>query len=152
MTEYAGKKILIIVENLPIPFDTRVWQEANTLTEAGYKVSIICPTGKGFEKKYEVLNGISIYRHDLQKDGSGSISYLVEYSAALFWEFVIALKILFKEGFDVIQACNPPDNIFLIGAFFKLFGKKFVFDHHDINPFSLQIFLLQQMNLIKKLQ
>ncbi|MEI8390031.1 MAG: glycosyltransferase family 4 protein [bacterium] len=134
MTEYAGKKILIIVENLPIPFDTRVWQEANTLTEAGYKVSIICPTGKGFEKKYEVLNGISIYRHDLPKDGSGSISYLVEYSAALFWEFVIALKILFKEGFDVIQACNPPDNIFLIGAFFKLFGKKFVFDHHDINP------------------
>lgn len=131
--EYAGK-VLIIVENLPIPFDTRVWQEANALTEEGYKVSIICPVGKGYEKKFEEINGISIYRHSMPPEGNGAVGYLIEYSAALFWEFLLSLKILFKEGFDVIHACNPPDNIVLIGMFFKLFGKKFIFDHHDINP------------------
>lgn len=136
--EYAGKgiigKVLIIVENLPVPFDTRVWQEANSLTEAGYKVSIICPVGKGYEKKHDVINNISIYRHSMPAEGNGAVGYLVEYSAALFCEFILSLKVLFKEGFDVIHACNPPDNIFLIGAFYKLFGKKFIFDHHDINP------------------
>lgn len=128
------KHILIIVENLPVPFDTRVWQEATALTEAGYKVSIICPVGKGYEKKFEILNNITIYRHSLPKEGNGALGYLIEYSAALFWEFLLSLKIFIKEGFDVVHACNPPDNIVLIAAFYKLFGKKFVFDHHDINP------------------
>ncbi len=128
------RKILIIVENLPSPFDRRVWQEANTLHDNGYEVSIICPTGKGFEKKYEVINGIHIYRHSLPLEAEGAIGYLYEYSAALFWEFVLAWKVLLGRGFDVIHACNPPDNIFIIGAFFKLLGKKFLFDHHDINP------------------
>ena len=131
--EYAGK-ILIIVENLPVPFDTRVWQEAKGLAEEGYKVNIICPTGKGFEKKYEYIDNISIYRHPMPKEGSDFIGYLNEYATALSHEFYLSLTVLFKEGFDVIHACNPPDNIFLIAAFYKLFGKKFVFDHHDICP------------------
>lgn len=131
--EYVGKT-LIIVENLPVPFDTRVWQEANALTENGYKVSIICPKGKGFEADYEIINNISIYRHNMPKEGNGAVGYIIEYAAALFWEFYLSFKILLKEGFDVIHACNPPDNIVLIGAFYKLFGKKFIFDHHDINP------------------
>ena len=127
--------VLIIVENLPLPFDRRVWQEANTLCDAGYEVSVICPKGKGYEEKYEEINGIHIYRHNLPMEGSGAIGYAIEYSTALFWEFVLALKILFSRGFDIVHACNPPDNIFLIGGFFKyLFGKKFIFDHHDINP------------------
>ncbi|WJW75294.1 glycosyltransferase family 4 protein [Thiohalobacter sp. IOR34] len=128
------KRILIIVENLPSPFDRRVWQEATTLKEHGYDVSIICPTGKGYEKKCEVIDGIYIYRHNLPMEGEGALGYLYEYSAALFWEFVLAWKVFFGRGFDAIHACNPPDNIFLIGGFFKLFGKKFLFDHHDINP------------------
>lgn len=138
MMASAGKgklRVLIIVENLPLPFDRRVWQEANTLNDAGHQVSIICPTGKGYEKKFETINGIDIYRHPLPLEGSGAVGYLLEYSSALFWEFVLSLKIFFSKGFDVIQACNPPDNIFLIGLFFKIFfRKKFVFDHHDINP------------------
>lgn len=137
MKESAGKKpkkVLIIVENLPVPFDTRVWQEANALKEEGYKVSIICPIGKGYTERNEVINGISIYRHSLPMEGHGKIGFLVEYSIALLLEFMLSLKIFFKEGFDVIHACNPPDNIFLIGAFYKLFGKKFIFDHHDLNP------------------
>ena len=124
----------MIVENLPVPFDRRVWQEARTLNNAGYQVSIICPVGKGYEKKYEYLEGIRIYRHALPVQGHGALGYALEYSMALFWEFVLAWRVLFKHGFDVIHACNPPDNIFLIGLFFKLFGKKFLFDHHDINP------------------
>jgi len=129
-----GRRVLIIVENLPSPFDRRVWQEATTLCQAGYQVSIICPSGKGYEKKYEEIDGISVYRHDLPTEGKGPLGYAVEYSAALFWEFVLAWRVFFTKGFDAIHACNPPDNIFLIGAFFKLFGKKFLFDHHDINP------------------
>ena len=128
------RKVLIIVENLPSPFDRRVWQEATSLKSAGYLVSIICPTGKGYEKKFEVIDGINIYRHNLPLEAEGAVGYLVEYSTALFWEFYLSWKVLFKHGFDVIHACNPPDNIFLVGGFFKLLGKKFLFDHHDINP------------------
>jgi glycosyltransferase involved in cell wall biosynthesis len=130
----AVKKILILVENLPSPFDRRVWQEANALREAGYGVSIICPTGKGYEKKFEEIDGIAIYRYDLPFEADGALGYLLEYSTALFWTFVLAWKVLLTRGFDAIHACNPPDLFFLIGAFFKLLGKKFVFDHHDINP------------------
>lgn len=134
MHNTSGKKVLIIVENLPSPFDRRVWQEATTLKQHGYGVSIICPAGKGYEKKYEEIEGIHIYRHNLPLEADGALGYLLEYSTALFWEFVLAWKVLFRHGFDAIHACNPPDNIFLVGGFFKLLGKKFLFDHHDINP------------------
>lgn len=133
----AGKprRVLVIVENLPSPFDRRVWQESTTLRDAGYEVSIICPTGKGYEKKFEIVDGIHIYRHNLPLEAEGAKGYALEYSAALFWEFTLAWKVFFQRGFDVIHACNPPDLIFLVGGFFKLFlGKKFIFDHHDINP------------------
>jgi len=128
------RKVLIIVENLPSPFDRRVWQEATTLIDAGYEVSIICPTGKGYEKKFEVIEGAHIYRHNLPLEAEGALGYLIEYAMALFWQFVLAWRVLLTRGFDAIHACNPPDNIFLVGGFFKLFGKKFLFDHHDINP------------------
>ena len=134
----AGKprRVLIIVENLPSPFDRRVWQEATTLRAAGYEVSIICPVGIGYAtERFLVEDGIHIYRHRLPLEAEGALGYAVEYSAALFWEFALAFKVLFTRGFDVIHACNPPDLIFLVGGFIKLFlGKKFVFDHHDINP------------------
>jgi len=128
------RRVLILVENLPSPFDRRVWQEAGALRDAGYGVSIICPTGKGCEKKYELIDDIHIWRYDLPREGAGALGYLVEYSAALFFTFVLSLKVGFKRGFDVVHACNPPDLFFLIGGLFKLFGRKFVFDHHDANP------------------
>jgi glycosyltransferase involved in cell wall biosynthesis len=128
------KNILILVENLPSPFDRRVWQEAGALRDAGYGVSIICPTGKGYEKKFEEIDGIAIHRYDLPFEADGALGYLLEYSTALFRTFVLSWKVLLTRGFDAIHACNPPDLFFLIGGFFKLLGKKFVFDHHDINP------------------
>jgi len=130
----AGKSVLIIVENLPLPFDRRVWQEARTLLAAGATVSVICPTGKGHESRYEVLEGVHIYRHPLPLDASGALGYLAEYGAALFWETVLAWKIYFTRGIDVIQGCNPPDLVFIVALPFKLLGKKYIFDHHDINP------------------
>jgi glycosyltransferase involved in cell wall biosynthesis len=129
-----ARRVLIIVENLPSPFDRRVWQEARTLSAAGYTVSIICPKAKGYTESYQELEGIAIYRHSLPHEADGPLGYALEYTWALLAEFYLSLKVLFTRGFDVIHACNPPDTIFLIGAFYKLFGKKFVFDHHDINP------------------
>ncbi|MCI2401146.1 glycosyltransferase family 4 protein [Aliiroseovarius subalbicans] len=130
----AGRRVLIIVENLPLPFDRRVWHECRTLYAAGAEVAVICPTGKGYDARYEEIDGIHIYRHSLPLDASGAAGYLLEYGAALFHEMRLALKIARRHGFDTIQACNPPDLIFLVALPFKLFGKRFIFDHHDINP------------------
>jgi glycosyltransferase involved in cell wall biosynthesis len=130
----AGKRVLIIVENLPVPFDRRVWLEARALRDQGAEVSVICPTGKGFETRYEVIDGIHIYRHSLGLDASSALGYLREYATALTAETWLAWKIYFQRGFDVMHACNPPDLIFLVAAPFKLFGVKFLFDHHDVNP------------------
>lgn len=129
-----GKRILIIVENLPVPFDKRVWNEALALTEAGCKVLVISPKGKGCWKSYEKLQEVSIYRHPLPPEGNNVFGYLREYIAAFSQELILTFKVFLNGGFDVIHACNPPDNLFLIGLIFKSFGKKFVFDHHDINP------------------
>ena len=133
MSRKAG--ILIIVENLTVPLDRRVWQEARTLQEAGYTVSVVCPKGGKYTKPYEVLEGIHIFRHPLPIEADGALGYALEYSWALAWEFALSVKAYWKVGFDAVQACNPPDLLFLIGGFWKyLFGKRFVFDHHDINP------------------
>lgn len=129
------RRILMIVENLPVPFDRRVWQEARTLTEAGYRVSIISPMGRGYEKRHEVIEGIEIFRHPLGFEANGAAGYIIEYGLALFWETWLALRIFMTRGFDVIHACNPPDLIFLVAWPYRfLLGKKFVFDHHDVCP------------------
>ena len=128
------RRVLILVENLPSPFDRRVWQEATTLRDGGYGVSIICPTGPGCEAKRATIDGIDIWRYDLPTEGEGALGYALEYGAALLKTFVLSLRVFAGKGFDVIHACNPPDLFFLIGGFYKLFGRKFVFDHHDANP------------------
>jgi glycosyltransferase involved in cell wall biosynthesis len=128
-------KVLIIVENLPVPFDRRVWMEATTLRNAGYQVSVICPTGKGCQEGYEQIEGVHVYRHALPPEQSSVVGYLREYSCALWSEWKLAWRVRRDRGFDVIQACNPPDLIFLIAAWFKLFhGTKFIFDQHDLGP------------------
>ncbi|HEV2430267.1 MAG TPA: glycosyltransferase family 4 protein [Burkholderiales bacterium] len=129
-----ARRVLMLVENLPSPFDRRVWQEATTLRDAGYAVSIICPTGRGCEKKFESIDGIDIWRYGLPTEGASALGYTIEYAVALGWTLGLSLRIFFNKGFDVVHACNPPDLFFLVGAFYKLFGRKFVFDHHDANP------------------
>ncbi|HSY46472.1 MAG TPA: glycosyltransferase family 4 protein [Steroidobacteraceae bacterium] len=135
MTASPGKwRVLIIVENLPCPFDRRVWQEALALRAHGHAVSIICPKGRGYDRGHEVLEGVHIYRHPLPVEANSALGYGLEYALSLLMEFALAIRVAFTRGFDVIHACNPPDTIFLLGRFFKLFGKRFIFDHHDINP------------------
>lgn len=134
MRECVEKKILIIVENLPVPFDSRVWKEARALKSAGYEVAVLSPRGKGYTRNHEVLEGVHIYRHPMPKEGNTSFGYLWEYGWALFWEFLYAWWIFLTRGFHVIQGCNPPDNIFLIALLFKLLGVKYIFDHHDASP------------------
>jgi glycosyltransferase involved in cell wall biosynthesis len=127
-------KVLIIVENLPVPFDGRVWKEACALRQAGYEVTVLSPRGKGSTQNHEVLEGVHIYRHPMPTEANTPFGYLWEYGWALFWEFFYTWWIFFARGFHVIQGCNPPDNIFLIALPFKLFGVKYIFDHHDANP------------------
>ncbi|WP_271079209.1 glycosyltransferase family 4 protein [Aurantiacibacter sp. MUD61] len=153
----AGKSVLIVVENLPLPFDRRVWQEARTLVAAGATVSVICPTGKGYEARYEQIEGVHIHRHPLPLEANGALGFLIEYGAALFWETLLAWHIYFKRGIDVIHGCNPPDLIFLVALPFKLLGVKYIFDHHDINPelyeakFNKRGFFWRLMLLFEKL-
>ena len=128
------RKILIIVENVPEPFDTRVWKEASSLHKNGYFVSVLCPKGKGYTRSHEILDGVHIYRHPMPKEGNSPLGYLWEFGCALFWEFFFTWWIFLRHGFHVIQGCNPPDDIFLVALPFKLFGVKYIFDHHDANP------------------
>lgn len=129
-----SRKVLIIVENLPVPMDFRVWKEARSLREAGYEVTVLCPRSKGAPQGYEFLEGVHIYRHPTATEGNGAWGYLREYTFALFWEFLYSWWIYLRRGFHVIQGCNPPDDIFLVALPFKLFGVKYIFDHHDVNP------------------
>ncbi len=128
------KKILIVVENQPVPFDGRVWKEACSLRKAGYEVTVLCPKAKGYTLGHEILDGVRIYRHPMPEEGNSALGYLWEYSCALFWEFWYAWWIYLRHGFHVIQGCNPPDDIFLIALPFKLFGVRYIFDHHDVIP------------------
>jgi glycosyltransferase involved in cell wall biosynthesis len=130
----VNRKVLIIVENLPVPFDSRVWKEACSLHSNGYEVTVLCPKGKGYDKSYECLEGIHIYRHPIPKERNSALGYLWEFSCALFWEFVFSWWIYLRRGFQVIQGCNPPDDLFLVALPFKLLGVRYIFDHHDANP------------------
>lgn len=151
------KKVLIIVENAPVPFDPRVWKEASSLRENGYGVTVLCPRDKGFERGHEVIDDIQIYRHPMLEEGNSPFGYIREYACALFWEVLYSWWIYFRHGFDVIQGCNPPDDIFLIALPFKLLGVKYIFDHHDVNPelylskYGRQGFLYRLLVLAEKL-
>lgn len=129
-------KILIIVQNLPVPFDRRVWLEATTLKQAGYGVSVICPKGKHgkFQESYEVLENVHIHRYPAPPEAKGILGYLVEFSYCWLMTALLSLRVWVKQGFDVIHACNPPETYFLLALFYRLFGKRFVFDHHDLSP------------------
>lgn len=128
-------RVLIIVENLPVPLDRRVWQEACALRDAGHEVTVICPQMRDFTEPEEVLDGITIHRHWISGEAKGIRGFLAEYTTALWGELSCALKAWRRSGFDVIHLCNPPDLLFLVALPFKLIaGVKVVFDVHDLWP------------------
>ena len=133
MKHYNGK-VLVIVQNLPVPFDRRVWLESQTLRDHGYKVSVISPQSIEFPKSYEKIDGISIYRYKMPVEAQGMLSYFFEFAYAWVMTAFLSVKVLMREGFDIIHACNPPETFWLLGAIYKLFGKAFIFDHHDVSP------------------
>ena len=129
----AGKRVLMLLENSLYPYDRRVLAEATTLTGAGYQVSVISPSIPG-QPFYEVLDGVRAFRFPYRPSGNGLLGYLWEYGYSMAATFLISLFVFARYGFDVVHANNPPDVLVLIAAFYKLFGVRFVFDHHDLAP------------------
>ncbi len=147
-----ARRILLLVENTPAPLDVRVWGEATTLRDAGFQVSIICPKGTTeYQESYIYIDGIHIYRYQLPLAGAKYIVYFKEYVIALLMTFWLSLKVWFRHGFDVIHAANPPDIFFMIALLYRLFGKKFVFDQHDLAPELFQVKFKGRMKLFHKL-
>ena len=146
--------VLIIVENLPVPLDYRVWLIANTLRDNGYQVTVISPAADKYPAGEFFIDGISVYRHNLPNANNSLYYYLWEYAVALWQEFRLSIKIFRKNKFNVIHACNPPDVIWIIGLFWKLFGVKFIYDHHDLSPEILLaktgVCIQQKMSLVQR--
>lgn len=126
--------VLIVVQNLPVPFDRRVWLEATTLTQAGYRVSVICPQAKGYDTAFETIEGIDIYRYRLPVDADGALGFAAEFLWCFAATSRLALRVLRRSGIDILHVCNPPEIYFPLGWLARLSGRKFVFDHHDLSP------------------
>ena len=153
-----ARRILILVENLPVPLDRRVWLEATTLSQAGYEVSVICPTGRGFDSAFEIIEGVHIWRYPQPPEAhSGAMAYAREWGLAL-WHMARLMRVVWRErGFDVVQGCNPPDILFLLALWWRSRGVRFMFDHHDVCPelfeakFGKRGLLYQIMRLCERL-
>ena len=127
-------RVLIIVQNLPVPFDRRVWLECQALVAAGYQVSVVCPKGKG-DSPYEVIDTVELYKYRPYAPGGSKVSFVAEYAYSFVATAWLTLKGRRKGRFTVIQACNPPDIFWPIAKVLRwLDGTKFVFDHHDLCP------------------
>jgi glycosyltransferase involved in cell wall biosynthesis len=126
-------RVLLLVENNTYPSDFRVRREAHALRDAGYQVSVIAPRGP-HQAWTEDSDGVSVYRFPAPPGGQGLISYALEFGYATFAMMLLTAWVAVRNGVDVIHAANPPDSLFLIGAIFKLFGKRFVYDQHDLSP------------------
>jgi len=131
----SKRNILIIVQNLPVPFDRRVWQEATSLRKAGFGVAVICPKKKIYTKGYERIDGVDIYRYALPYEANdGVVGYFVEFVYCWLASLFLALTIYLHKPFHAIHACNPPDTYFALAMLFRPLGVRFVFDHHDLCP------------------
>ncbi len=130
---YCGKRVLMLLENCPYSQDGRVRREATALRAAGYTVTVICPRGRG-EPRFRNADGVLTYQYTQWSFGSGFVGYLVEYGTAMLATLVLSFYVCVRRGFDVVHAHNPPDLFVAIALVYKLIGKRFVFDHHDLAP------------------
>ena len=128
-----GGHVLILVQNLPVPLDRRVWLECQALVGAGFRVSVICPKGPG-DPAVQMLDGVRIMKYDPPPVARGIAGFVIECLVSWLHTYRLARRLWREEPFDVIQACNPPDTFFLIGRLFRSRGVRFVFDHHDLCP------------------
>ena len=132
---HKNNRVLLLVENLSVPADPRVWREAQTLRQHGYQVCVICPCGESSDTEpYAHINGIHIYRYKLSTKIEKATDYIKEYATAMINTLVLSLKVWRRHGFDVVHAANPPDTFFVIGLLYRILGKKYIFDQHDLAP------------------
>lgn len=143
-------RVLLLVENNAYPFDIRVRREAHALRDAGYDVTVISP--RGLDQPWtESLDAVSVYRFPAPPGGNGLLGYAFEFGFATLAMLLLAAWVAFRKGVDVIHAANPPDTLFVVGAIFRLFGTKFIFDHHDLSPETyLSRFKQPRPNLLSK--
>ncbi|HEX6474710.1 MAG TPA: glycosyltransferase family 4 protein [Candidatus Limnocylindria bacterium] len=132
--QQVGRRALILVEDLPVPFDRRVWNEATTLRAAGWRVTVVCPKGDGARRWHERIDGIEIFRYPLPTTAAGMAAHLAEYAVAMPASLILAVLAWRGRRFDVVHACNPPDFFFPIGRLFRALGSAFVYDQHDLAP------------------
>lgn len=125
--------VLIIVQNLPVPLDRRVWLECQALKSAGYGVSVVCPKGPG-DPDYQELDGVHIHKYKPAPEAKGPAGFVVEFVYSWFRTAALSLSVWRRQPFTIMQACNPPDTYWALALLWKLRGVTFVFDHHDLNP------------------
>lgn len=126
-------RVLVIVQNLPVPLDRRVWLECQALRAQGYEVSVICPKGPG-DPGYEEIDGVHIHKYAPAPEAKGLLGFAIEFAYSWVRTALLTLRVRRRHGFDVIQACNPPDTYWLLALLWRIRGVKFVFDQHDLNP------------------
>lgn len=146
------RKVLMLVENISVPSDPRVWREARTLRQYGFHVSVICPKGEARDREaYVCIEGIHIYRYELSTTINKSSDYIKEYAVAMLKTLGLSFKVWFRHGFDVIHAANPPDIFFALGLLYRLLGKKYVFDQHDLAPEVFHVRFQDRMKVLYSL-
>lgn len=131
--EMGAKRVLIIVQNLPVPLDRRVWLECQVLRDHGYTVSVICPKGPGDPARHDV-GGVALYKYRPAPEARSAAGFAYEFAYSWLRTAWLSLRVRRERGFDVLQACNPPDTYWLLARLWRLRGVRFVFDHHDLNP------------------
>jgi glycosyltransferase involved in cell wall biosynthesis len=144
--------VLIIVQNLPVPLDRRVWLECQALITRGYQVSVICPKGPG-DPAFQHLDGVDIYKYEPAPEAKGLAGFAWEFAYSWVRTAWLSLKVRRRSGrFDVMQACNPPDTYWFLALLWKIAGVRFVFDHHDLNPELFRSRFGEPEGAAKKLQ
>ncbi len=127
--------MLILVQNLPVPFDRRVWQEATSLASVGYEVHVICPRTSRYPRRREVIDGIRVYRYAPGPEADASVAaYLLEYSIAVISQALLALSVRMRRRIAIVHICNPPDLLFLCALPLLALGARLIYDHHDACP------------------
>ncbi|VAW84735.1 hypothetical protein MNBD_GAMMA16-2014, partial [hydrothermal vent metagenome] len=140
--------VLFLIENVPYSLDSRVKREADLVQSLGGSVCVICPSdGAGLFRK---VDGVSVYQYPKPSWGEGFIAHLVEYLTSLFFHSILTVYVFFRHGFDIIHAGNPPDIFWLVAAPYKLLGKKYIFDHHDLVPELFEVRYAEKMPWLHK--
>lgn len=128
-------RVLMIVQNLHVPFDRRVWLECGSLTRAGYDVTVICPRGPESARR-EVIEGVTVRTYAARAWGKGAAGFVAEFTHSFIATAIRALDERRRGGsFAVVQACNPPDIFWPLALLLRRLDRStFVFDHHDLCP------------------